>query len=122
MRRKVVESALVPRGPGAASHAISVSAERTLYLSGILPDDPSADVRTQARQVLESARAVLDAAGLRLEDLDQVTLYLVDLADLPAFDEAYAPNFLRPPPARSVVGVAALHNGARVMLDGVASG
>ena len=122
MRRKVIQSALVPAGPGAGSHAISVAAERTLYLGGMLPEARSFDTRTQCRQVLERARLVLEAAGLRLEDLDQVTLYLVDLEDLATFDEVYAPVLLRPPPARSVIGVAALPDGARVMMDGIASG
>ena len=121
MRRHVVRSTQVPIDP-AASHAISVALERTTYLSGQLPTDPRADPATQIRQALEGCQHVLQAAGLGLDELHKVTLYLTDLADLDPIDPVYGAAFVRPPPARSVVQVAALPGGFRVMIDGIAGG
>lgn len=121
MRRHIVRSMQIPTDPS-ASQAVAVQAERTVYVSGQVASEPSADLATQTRQVLERIKLVLEAAGLGLDELHQVTLYVTDLADLASIDEVYGAAFLRPPPARSVVQVAALPDGARVMLAGVAGG
>lgn len=119
MRRHVVRSPQAPQ-VSAASQAISVEVVRTTYVSGQRPDDPTAPLTEQVRQVMDNVERVLESAGLGLESLQKVTLYLTDLADLFAVDEVYSVAFVRPPPARTVVQVAALEGGSRIMIDGVA--
>jgi 2-iminobutanoate/2-iminopropanoate deaminase len=125
MRRHVIRSPLAPEVPG-ASQAVSVEFQRLTFVSGQLPVDAGGrpvdpSIAAQTQQVLQNLGTVLGSGGLSFEALEQVTLYLVDLADLPAVDAIYQAKFGRPPPARSVVQVAGLPGGARVMIPAVAA-
>lgn len=91
-----------------------------------IPLDPSTgdlvagDVQAQTRQVLKNLAAILEAAGSSLGRTVKVTLYLKDLRDFAAVNEAYAPFFPKEPPARAVVEVAALPRGALVAAEAIA--
>ncbi len=50
----------------------------------------------------------------------KVNVYLTDMGDFDAMNEAYSTRFTDPPPARTTVGVAALPMGARVEIELVA--
>jgi len=97
-----------------------------LFLSGQIPIDPASgelvggDITDQTRRVLENLSAVLEAAGASLSDVVKTTVFLVDLADFPAFNATYASFFTTDPPARSTVQVAALPKGARVEVEAIA--
>jgi 2-iminobutanoate/2-iminopropanoate deaminase len=61
---------------------------------------------------------VCEAAGTALEHAVRCTIYLADLPrDLAEVDAAYAEFFGEDPPARVLVGVAALPAGASVEID-----
>ncbi len=45
------------------------------------------DIRAQTRAVIENIADILHAAGAGLDDLVQVTSYLVDMADFAAYNE-----------------------------------
>ncbi|MGQ9593721.1 MAG: Rid family hydrolase, partial [Anaerolineae bacterium] len=64
--------------------------------------------------------AILEAAGSSLSRAVKVTLYLKDLGDFAAVNEAYATFFPEAPPARSVVQVAALPRDALVAAEAIA--
>ena len=124
MRRHVIRSPQAPETAG-ASQAISVEVRRLTFVSGQLPVDTAGRIlvgglQEQVTLVMQNLRYVLEAGGLSLDSLEQVTLYLLDLQDLTAVDEVYRAAFLRPPPARSVVQVAGLPEGARVMISAIA--
>jgi 2-iminobutanoate/2-iminopropanoate deaminase len=97
-----------------------------LYLSGQTPVDPATrtlvdgDIGDQTRQCLANLFAVLDAAGLTPDDVVKCNVYLVDMADFPAVNEAYASLWAEPYPARTTIGVAALPLGARVEIECIA--
>lgn len=63
------------------------------------------DIRLQTRAVIENIRDILQAAGSDLGDLVQVTSYLVDMADFPAYNEVYAEFFTEEGPTRTTVAV-----------------
>jgi len=63
------------------------------------------DIRAQTRAVIENIADILDAAGAGLEDLVQVTSYLVDMADFTAYNEVYAEFFTESGPTRTTVAV-----------------
>jgi 2-aminomuconate deaminase len=63
------------------------------------------DIRAQTRAVIENIRGILDAAGAGLEDLVQITSYLVHMADFDAYNEVYAEFFTESGPTRTTVGV-----------------
>jgi 2-iminobutanoate/2-iminopropanoate deaminase len=78
------------------------------------------DVVTQTDRVMQNLAAVLAAAGAGWTDVIKTTVFLVDLADFPTFNDAYARHLGEARPARSTVQVAALPRGARVEVEVVA--
>jgi enamine deaminase RidA (YjgF/YER057c/UK114 family) len=69
------------------------------------PGDPAA----QARQVFENLRRCLAAAGAGFDDVVKLTLFVLDVADLPAVREARdAVIDTARPPASTAVQVSAL--------------
>ena len=63
------------------------------------------DITAQTRAVIENIRDILAAAGAGLEDLVQVTSYLVDMADFAAYNDVYAEYFTESGPTRTTVAV-----------------
>lgn len=63
------------------------------------------DVAEQTRGTLENIRRILHDVGADLSDLVQVTTYLVDMADFPAYNAAYAEYFPDAAPTRTTVAV-----------------
>jgi 2-iminobutanoate/2-iminopropanoate deaminase len=71
-----------------------------------LGDPPEGDVRAAARGALENIKAIVEAGGGGLDTVLKVTLYLRDMADFAAVNEAYQQYFTGPVlPARSLVPV-----------------
>jgi len=66
------------------------------------------DITAQTRLTLQNLRTALEAAGGSLDDVLQVQLYLLDVADMKPFDAVYAEVFRAPYPSRSTAVVAAL--------------
>lgn len=109
-----------------ARYSQAVRAGNTLYLQGIIPIDPltgqvvAGDIETHARRVFESMKAILEGAGMRMENIVKVTAFLADLGEYSKFNEVYNAYFATdPPPARTTVG-ANLLMGARLEIDAVA--
>ncbi|HEX2307492.1 MAG TPA: RidA family protein [Jatrophihabitantaceae bacterium] len=72
------------------------------------PDDTIAgigDIRVQTRAVIENIDDVLRAVGAGLDDLAQITTYLVDMADFDGYNDVYAEFFDETGPARTTVAV-----------------
>lgn len=79
------------------------------------------DIVAQTRAVIENIRAVLAAAGCRLEDLVQVTSYLVDMNDFAGYNAVWAEYFDETGPARTTVAVHALpHPHLRIEIQAIA--
>jgi len=99
-----------------------------VFCSGQVGFDPATaaivegGIAAQTHQVLRNLEAVLAASGLSLDDVVKTTIYLVDLADFSAVNEAYGQHFGALPPARSTIGVVALPLGARIEIDAIAIG
>jgi enamine deaminase RidA (YjgF/YER057c/UK114 family) len=60
----------------------------------------------QVRQSLENVRSALEAAGLTMDHLVYVQVYLEDINQYGELDKAFADYFPKIPPARAVLGVA----------------
>ncbi len=63
------------------------------------------DIRAQTRAVLENMRDILKSVGARLEDVVEVTTYLVNMNDFAGYNEAYGEFFGYDGPARTTVAV-----------------
>lgn len=124
MNRHQISTGAAPAAIGPYSQAIG--AGRLVFCSGQIALDPAtgeltgADVAGQAERALRNLSAVLDAAGLSFADVVKTTVFLVDMADFPALNGAYARFMPDPPPARSTIAVAALPKGALVEIEAIA--
>jgi 2-iminobutanoate/2-iminopropanoate deaminase len=115
-----------PAPIGPYSQAISFG--DFVFLSGQIPLSPTtgevvgATAAEQVVQVLANLIAVLEAAGSSPSRVVKTTIFLTDLADFAAVNEAYGKVFGTegPAPARSTVQVAALPKGVRVEIEAVA--
>lgn len=63
------------------------------------------DIRTQTKAVIENVRETLKSVGARLEDVVEVTTYLVNMNDFAGYNEVYGECFGYDGPARTTVAV-----------------
>lgn len=103
---------IIPPGapPPIAPYSPGTKAGNVVYTSGLLPLDQqgnligAGDVKAQTRAVLENIKAVLEAAGGSLSDVAMSMIFLKDLKDFQAMNEAYGEYFNKEPPARWCIG------------------
>ena len=76
---------------------------------------------SEATQLMDNLRAMLESAGASLDDIVQVTVYLTDIELYGAFNKVYAGYLAETvKPARTAVVVSELPRGARVEIDCIA--
>lgn len=63
------------------------------------------DVREQTAAVIENIRDILQSAGSGLEDVVEITSYLVNMNDFAGYNEVYGRYFNSDGPARTTVAV-----------------
>ena len=71
----------------------------------------------ELKQALQNLAELLAVEGATLDDVCKTTLYLVDMNDYAAVNEAWVEYFPAERPTRSAVAVAALPIGARVEVE-----
>ncbi len=101
----------------AFSHYNNISGQLPLDLDGKLI---AGGVTEQTAQCLAYVKAIIESVDHAVEDIVKVNVYLADIADLAAMNEAYVAFFGDHKPARKVVGCGELPFGARVMIDAIA--
>jgi 2-iminobutanoate/2-iminopropanoate deaminase len=82
--------------------------------SGALVDG---GVAAQVAQAIENLAALLAGEGASLNSVVKTTVFLADIDDYPAMNEAYVRAFSDHRPARSAFAVAALPMGAAVEIE-----
>lgn len=106
------------------SHA--VIAGDTIYVSGslgTLPDTMelvSGGIGPQTRQTIENIARILEGAGSSLDEIVKMNVYVSDMSEFAAMNEAYLEVFGDSPPARITVGGCDLALGAAVEIDCIA--
>jgi 2-aminomuconate deaminase len=63
------------------------------------------DIRLQTRAVIENIRDILKSSGAELEDVVEISSYLVNMNDFAGYNEVYAEFFGFEGPARTTVAV-----------------
>ena len=63
------------------------------------------DIRLQTRAVIENIRDILQSAGARLQDVVEISTYLVNMNDFAGYNEVYGEFFGYDGPARTTVAV-----------------
>ncbi|HYY84391.1 MAG TPA: RidA family protein [Beijerinckiaceae bacterium] len=115
---------VIQAGPatGGLPYSPGILVGNTLYLAGTIGEDSSnhivpGGIEAEARQALANVEVVLHAAGMTLQDVTTVTVYITSFDDFAKFNEVYRQAFPTSPPARATVQVAALIGGAKVELQ-----
>ena len=115
-----------PNAPAALGpYSQAVDTGSTVYCSGQLGLDPAtgnlADgVQAQTHQALKNLQAVLNEAGLSLDNVVKTTVFVQDLADFGTVNEIYGTYFHGGFPARSCVQIAAMPKNALVEIECIA--
>jgi 2-iminobutanoate/2-iminopropanoate deaminase len=110
-RRVINPPGIAPLVP---AYSVAVRDGEFIYVSGmtgVVPgtqDIITGGVSAQTRQTLENIRASLVAAGARMSDLNECTVFLRDIGDYAAMNAVYREFFPTDPPARATVAVIAL--------------
>jgi 2-iminobutanoate/2-iminopropanoate deaminase len=119
-----LHSVHAPKPIGPYSQAIR--AGDFVFLSGQIGIDPAVgkitakDAVGQTAQALKNIRAILTAAGLTPEHVVKTTIFLSDMNDFAAVNDAYGEFFHDDPPARSTVAVSRLPMDAKVEIEAIA--
>lgn len=115
-----------PRSPAdgeVAPFSGAVWVDNTLYVSGTLGLEGGqvpATAEEEATNVLDNIKAVLESAGLTMDDLVTVQVFASDVGDYAAFNGVYRTYFTTEFPARAFVGSGTLLFGARFEVLGIA--
>ena len=124
MSRTTVFSQHGPQALGPYAHA--VWAGDLLYLSGQTPLDPATvtlvagDITAQTQRAFDNLAAVLQDAGLTMDDVIKCNVYLTTMSHFAAMNAVYQSRFNAPYPARTTVAVAELPLGALVEIEMIA--
>ena len=122
---KFVATAGAPAAIGPYSQA--VIAGDFVFTAGQIALDPNSmelvgsNMTDQTERVFVNLKAVLEAAGLGLQDVVKATVFLVDMADFGAMNEVYAKHFGDHKPARATVQAAGLPMNVSVEIDAIAT-
>ncbi|WP_459191105.1 Rid family detoxifying hydrolase [Halosimplex sp. J119] len=123
--KRVISSDDAPAAVGAYSQATTDG--DLVFTAGQIPMTPGGDllddepIEVQAAQALSNLEGVLAEEGLDTGDVLKVTVFLDDIDDFEAMNDAYAEFFDDEPPARSAVGVDSLPKGVDVEIEAIAA-
>ncbi len=132
---KPIDVKTAPAPLGAYSHAFR--AGRLLFVSGQGARDPETgkekgavlnsegrmtgyDISVQTGAALANVEAVVRSAGGSRRDIVDVTVFLLDMKDFPAYNQVYARFFAEHRPARTTVGAASLPGNNAIEIKAVA--
>ena len=122
--KQIIQTNNAPQAIGPYSQA--VMANGTLYVSGQIPVVPatgaivSDKVEDQARQVMENVKAVVEAAGLTLNNVVKTTVFIKNMDDFAVINGIYSEYFKENCPARACVEVARLPKNVLIEMEAIA--
>jgi 2-iminobutanoate/2-iminopropanoate deaminase len=105
--------------------AQAIRAGDFLYVSGQGPLDPgtkevvSADIREQTVQTLKNLKAVIEGGGGTMAQVVNMRVCLRDVADFPAFNEAFRDFMAGEKVTRTCIGGTPHRKGVNVEIDAV---
>ena len=109
-----------------AAYSQAMEAGGLVFVSGQIPLNPATGVlivepmEVATAQCIRNAQAILQAAGLDLNNVVKASIFLTTMDDYTAMDSAYREAMPQPFPAREAVAVKALPKGARVEISMIA--
>lgn len=122
--KKVISTDRAPKAVGAYSQGVDLAG--LVFTSGQLPIDPetgelnTGDIASQAQQSMKNVKAIVEKAGLAMDDVLKVTILLADIDDFAVVNQVYESFFKGDYPARSCFAVKDLPKGAGIEIEAVA--
>lgn len=122
--KEIIQTNHAPGAIGPYSQA--TMAGGFLYVSGQLGLDPKTgafpggDITSQTRQSLENVKAIVEAAGMTMENVLRAGVFMKDMNDFAEMNAVYGEYFTSNYPARAAVEVARLPKDAVVEIEVVA--
>jgi len=110
--KKIITTDKAPAAIGPYSQAVQFG--NLLFVSGQIALVPQTgeivdgDIEAQTRQVLENIKAIIEAAGMSLQNVLKCSCFLNSMQDFVRFNEVYDSYFADSLPARETVEVASL--------------
>ena len=122
MDKNIISTTNAPGAIGPYSQGITVG--DFVFTSGQIPVNPATGeipegIAAQAEQSCKNVAAILEAAGVTMENVVKTTCFLAEMADFAAFNEIYGKYFTGKP-ARSCVAAKALPKGVLVEVEVIA--
>ena len=123
MDKKVIATTNAPGAIGPYSQAWAVG--DFVFASGQIPVNPATGeipegIAAQTEQSCKNVAALMEAAGVTMDNVVKTTCFLADIADFAAFNEVYAKYFTSKP-ARSCVAVKDLPKGVLCEIEAIAA-
>lgn len=81
----------------------------------------STSIENECTQVLNNIKAIVEAAGMKMNNISKSTIYLTDLKNFAKVNDVYKTYFLVNPPARETIEVKALPKGAHLEISVIAN-
>ncbi len=123
--KKIITTTKAPAPIGPYSQAILTG--NTLYTSGQIAINPETgalvldDITTEAKQVMQNLKAVLDEAGMTFENVIKTTIFLSDMNNFTEVNAVYGSYFNEATaPARETVAVLTLPKSVNVEISVIA--
>lgn len=115
-----------PKAPGAIGpYSQAIDTGSFVYVSGQIPVNPvdgtiPEGIQAQTAQSIDNFTAILNEAGLTIDNVVKTTVFLADMNDFAAMNAVYAEKFNAPFPARSAVAVKDLPKKVLVEIEVIA--
>lgn len=122
--KEIISTKNAPAAVGAYSQAIGF--KDLVYTSGQVPIDPATgklvegDIKAQTEMCMKNIQAILEEAGLTMDNVIKVTIFMTDMNNFADINSVYKSFFPGTFPARSAIAVRALPVGAQVEIEAIA--
>ncbi|MEQ8996376.1 MAG: RidA family protein [Coleofasciculus sp. B1-GNL1-01] len=127
MSRKIIRTTNAPAPVGPYNQAIAARGE-LIFVAGQIPLDPKTgeiigenDIAKQTEQAMANVAAILEEAGVQMQDIVKTTVFLSDMNNFAAMNQVYARYFDEASaPARACVEVSRLPKDVLVEIECIA--
>ncbi|EDX70983.1 endoribonuclease L-PSP, putative [Coleofasciculus chthonoplastes PCC 7420] len=127
MSRKIIRTTNAPAPVGPYNQAIAARGE-LIFVAGQIPLDPKTgeiigenDITKQTEQAMANLAAILEEAGVQMQDIVKTTVFLSDMNNFAAMNQVYARYFDETSaPARACVEVSRLPKDVLVEIECIA--
>ncbi|MCB0496228.1 MAG: RidA family protein [Cyclobacteriaceae bacterium] len=125
MDKRIINTPNAPAPIGPYSQA--VVSNGMLYISGQIPINPatgeliSGGIKDETHQVMKNLKAILEEAGVNFDHVVKSSIFVADMGDFAAINEAYGSYFGDNPPARETVEVSTLPKNVNVEISCIAT-